>query len=285
MLIKKLSITFIASLFFIGFQGCNPLKSKSYLSPPQYNLNNPVELKLPIALDEISGLTYYPKDSSVFAITDESGILFKIYLTGSGIIKEWRFDKNYDMEDVVMRDSIFYVLISNGDIQTLKFTGDSILKEKSDFPSASVKNNEFETLYFDDTLGLVLLCKDCKMDNKQVVTAFGYTPATKSFTKGLFKIDAKKVGLKTGKGNLHLKPSAAAINPLTDELYILASANKLLVVTDRKGNLIDTYPLDPGKFNQPEGITFTPSGSLIISNEKGEEETATILIFKPLKKD
>ena len=56
------------------------------------------------------------------------------------------------------------------------------------------------------------------------------------------------------------------------------------MVTDRNGNVKNTYQLDPVTFNQPEGITFTPWGDLIISNEKGEQENATILIFKPKKK-
>ena len=78
---------------------------------------------------------------------------------------------------------------------------------------------------------------------------------------------------------LHFKPSAATINPLTNELYILASVNKLLVVADRKGNVKDVYPLDPVTFNQPEGITFTPWGDLIISNEKGDEGSCYFFTF------
>jgi uncharacterized protein YjiK len=68
-------------------------------------------------------------------------------------------------------------------------------------------------------------------------------------------------------------------------LYILASVNKLLVIADKKGNVKNVYTLDPATFNQPEGITFTPSGTLIISNEKGDEDNATLLIFKPQKKN
>jgi hypothetical protein len=56
------------------------------------------------------------------------------------------------------------------------------------------------------------------------------------------------------------------------------------VVADRNGKVKDVYPLDPVTFNQPEGITFTPWGDLLISNEKGEKDAATILIFKPKKK-
>ncbi len=43
--------------------------------------------------------------------------------------------------------------------------------------------------------------------------------------------------------------------------------------------------LDPIIFKQPEGITFTPWGDLLISNEAVDKYgNATLLIFKPKKK-
>jgi DNA-binding beta-propeller fold protein YncE len=90
----------------------------------------------------------------------------------------------------------------------------------------------------------------------------------------------KKLGLP----KMKLKPSAAAINPVTNELYILASVNNLLVVTDRQGKFKEVYVLDPGIYKQPEGITFTPAGDMIISNESHETGLANILILKNKKK-
>ena len=74
-----------------------------------------------------------------------------------------------------MHDSTFYLLISNGDIETLKFKGDSIIKSKSSISGCKQKTNEFETLYYDNSLGLVMLCKDCEDDKKKMVTAWGKT--------------------------------------------------------------------------------------------------------------
>ena len=91
----------------------NPVKNDS----SRYDLDNPVKIKLPGSLDEISGIVFYPKDSSLFAIKDEAGILYKIFLTKKNMVAEWRFDKKKDFEDLVVHDSIFYVLISNGDIE------------------------------------------------------------------------------------------------------------------------------------------------------------------------
>ncbi len=283
MLIKNLSFPAIALLILFGTQSCESQKSKTLATPSQYDLNNPMEFKLPQGLNEISGLAYYPKDSSVFAIIDEDGILFKIFLNGSGTIKKWKFDKKHDFEDLVLHDSSFYVLISNGDIETLKFDGDSIIANKSKLEDASKKTNEFESLYYDDSLGLVMMCKDCEDDKKKTITAWGYSPDSMAYSSDLFSIEAEQLAKKIKEKKLHFKPSAAAINPLTHELYILSSVNKLLVIADSRGMVKEVFPLNPVIYKQPEGMTFTPWGDLLISNEAGESGNANILIFKPKK--
>ena len=284
MLIKNLLICALASVILSSIQSCDTeKKSKLLPTPTLYDLNNPLVFQLPQGLNEISGLAYYPKDSSVFAIIDEEGIFFKIYMNGSTTIKKWKFDKGRDFEDVVMKDSVFYVLVSNGDIEKLQFTGDSIIVNKSDLSGTSKKVNEFETLYYDDSLGLVLMCKECEEDNKKISSAIGFSPDSMAYKAGLFSIDGKQIAEKTGEKKLEFKPSAAAINPLTNELYIIASVNKLLVIADRKGNVKEVYPLNSKIYKQPEGITFTPKGDLLISNEAAESGNANILIIKAKK--
>jgi uncharacterized protein YjiK len=139
MLIKNLFTPALALFILFGYQSCDSQKkAKPLATPALYDLNNPVVFSLPDGLGEISGIAYYPKDSAVFAIVDEEGILFKIYLNGSKVIKKWKFDKKHDFEDVVMHDSTFYVLISNGDIETMKFSGDTIIANKSKLTDARI---------------------------------------------------------------------------------------------------------------------------------------------------
>lgn len=282
MLFKNLVPFLVAASVF--HCSCQTKTPKAYPSPALYDLNHPEVYELPEGLSEISGMAYYPKDSSVFAIIDEDGLFYKISLNGSKTIQKWKFDKKHDYEDVVLQDSTFYVLISNGDIETLRFQGDSIITSKSNLSGASKKMNEFESLYYDHDLGLVLLCKDCEEDGKKIVTAWGFSPDSSAYNPSLFAIDVKQVAEKLGVKKLELKPSAAAINPLTDELYILASINHLLLISDRKGNVKEVWQLDPHIYKQAEGITFTPAGEMLISNEAGEAGNANILIFKRKKK-
>jgi uncharacterized protein YjiK len=273
---------------FHSFEGCNTTKNKINLPCKEYDLSKPYKLKLGDALAEISGINYYPKDTSVFAISDETGYLYKIYLNKNYLTEEWKFDKPHDFEDVFLHDGTFYVLESNGNISALNFSakGDTIFNRKSKFPGKDKKKNEFESLYYDEEYHqLNMICKDCKVDKKNVVSSWTFDPSNDSYTVSQFSINVKPIKQKLGEQEIKLKPSAAAINPVTKDVWILASDNQLLIVTDRKGNATEVCTLDPVIFNQPEGITFTPSGDLLISNEAGNKyETASLLIFKPRKK-
>jgi len=254
----------------------------AYKSPDGYNLNNPFLLKLPVELGEISGVAFYARDSSVFAIGDEYGWLYKIPLTGSKPIQKWKFSSQGDYEDLVMVDKVFYVLQSKGNITAFTFDDhNQILTQQKEFPAAG---NEFEILYFDPHLfKLTLICKDCETDKKKALTAFYFNLLNKQFDDSS-SINVTAIANMIGEKKIKFKPSAAAINPVTDELYILSSVNKLLVITDRKGNPKQTIPIDAALFKQPEGITFTPEGDMIISNESADRGAANLLFFKYTKK-
>ena len=288
MLNRNLIIVLFFLAKFPSFHGCTSNKNKINLPCKEYDLNNPYILKLKDALSEISGINFYPKDSSVFAISDENGNLYKIYLNKNLLTAKWKFDKKQDFEDVCLHDSTFYVLGSNGNIETLNFSqkGDTIFNRKSIFPEENKKRNEFESMYYDEQYkGLVMICKDCEDDKKNKVSAWNFDPASDTYTPSQFSIDVKTIAEKTGNKKIKFKPSAAAINPLTNDVWILASTNQLLIVTDRKGHTKEVYTLNPVMFTQPEGITFTPWGDMIISNEAGDKyDTATLLIFKPKKR-
>ncbi|MEO8414514.1 MAG: SdiA-regulated domain-containing protein [Ginsengibacter sp.] len=270
---------------FHSFEGCSANKNIINLPCKEYDLNNPYILRLGDALSEISGISFYTKDSSVFAINDESGYLYKIHFNKKFLVENWKFDKQHDFEDVLLHDSSFYILESNGNIETLNFSvnGDTIFNRKSVFPSQDKSRNEFESLYYnEENNGLVIVCKDCENDKKNAVSAWDFDPAADTYTPSGFSINVKPVAKITGEDKLKLKPSATAVNPITKDIWILSSDNQLLVVTDREGNTREVYTLNPVIFNQPEGITFTPWGDLLISNEAGDKYgTATLLIFKP----
>jgi uncharacterized protein YjiK len=117
-----------------------------------------------------------------------------------------------------------------------------------------------------------------------MVSAWGFSLDSKQFTPSILSINVEPAIEKTGEQKMKFKPSATAINPVTNELYILSSINHLLIVTDRGGKFKEAFRLDPAIYKQAEGIAFTPAGDMIISNESHETGLANILIIKNKKK-
>ena len=281
MIYRKLLLLFFCGMgcFAIGCK--NKSSDTTYPSPEGYNINKPIVTKLPPMLDEISGISFYPKDKSLFAIHDERGWLYKIYLGNKLKVDKWKYSTGADFEDVAMVDSMFFAIKSNGNIVAFRFARpDSPLVKTFHLPEKGKK--EFETLYYDSSRQeLLMICKDCESDEKNLTSAYAFDyKQMKYLDSPVFVIDAKHIEKKLGDKMPKFKPSAAAINPRTGELFIISSVNKILVVVENTGKVKDVFQLDPILFKQPEGLTFTPEGDLLISNESAGVGPATILLFK-----
>ncbi len=182
-------------------------------------------------------------------------------------------------------EDTIYLLISTGSI--VKVTG---YRSEDSIQAAVIATvpgrNEFESMYYDaDAHSIVLLCKDCHKEKDQVRTAYRYDLETSRLVDTpYYYISIKDVRKVLEDNRAEFKPSAAAIHPLQQKLYIVSSIGKVLVVTDKMGKVEQAIPISPTMFPQPEGMTFAPNGDLYISNEKATEERATLLRFAFKKK-
>jgi uncharacterized protein YjiK len=274
----------LAAAVLIALVACGPKASSIHGNTEGYDFDHPKVVDMPTTLGEISGLWYYAKDNSLFAIEDEDGFLYKIFPTQPDRILRWRFHGHGDFEDVCMVNGAFYILRSDGSVFVTSIpSGDAVQSTKYELPESG---NEFESLYYDDSLKLIILvCKDCKADDKKTVSTWAFNPATNEFTAGPYEIDANRVSAITADQS-RFKPSAATINPFTGQLWLLSSVNKLIVVASREGGVIQAYPLNPGIYKQPEGIAFGSDRTLYISNESAGKGSANILVmpYRPQKK-
>jgi uncharacterized protein YjiK len=129
---------------------------------------------------------------------------------------------------------------------------------------------------------MIMICKACEEDKGQRrTTAYGFNMATKEFSDTpAYQINIDDIEKITGDKIAQFKPSAALIHPIEKRLYILAAVNRLLVITDLNGKVLEAYNLRHTTFKQPEGIAFAPNGDMYISNESADEAQANILKFK-----
>lgn len=261
---------------------CNMQNKAAVASPPGYDLAQPEKFKMPSSLLEISGISFRKGNSdTIFAIQDEEGKVFRLTWQNKKQTHA-RFAKNGDYEDIAILNEQVLVLKSNGELFSFPFS--QMNNEDAEQVKAwkhLVPPGEYEGLYGDEATGnIYLLCKDCETDNKQkTVTGYILSGTDSLRQTGQFTIDM--TAAKTGGGKIKkgFRPSALAYNPITREWFVISAANQLLVVTDDNWHIKETYHLDSGIFNQPEGIAFDKAGNLYISNEGDELTDGNILKF------
>lgn len=272
----------LPALLLLGvLAGCRP-KLRELKSPPHYNFSKVFTNKLEPKLIEISGIAWDSKNNVFLAIDDGSDKLFFLDKENKIIKEEFKFGDVGDYEDVAIMNGYAYILRSDGMIT--KFVKDSSGKVYGlDLGTISLSGtNDFETMYSDPAhKALVVICKNCKTDDENSVSAFAFYPDSIGFdNKPLYVLDAKKIKELSPVKTSKFQPSAAAIHPILQKLFILSSASKQLVVTDLNGKIEAVYRLSPKVFPQPEGITFQQDGDMYISNEGLKSRKATLLKFE-----
>ena len=264
----------------------------------KFDLNHPAELiKLPSKLKEISGITFISKNK-IACVQDEAGTVFIYDIRKDKLKESIDFGGNKDYEAIANVNDTIYVLRSNGDIyeidslestNTLSITHHTFLS----------KVNNCEGMCFDaKNYRLLVACKghpekgsakrfekavyafDLNTKKMKEEPVLVFDPAMIiSVTKSIGDDDSPSANEKE---NL-FEPSEITIEPTTGNFYILSSVGKRLAIFSEKGELICASKLDPDIFKQPEGIAFSSSGDLIISDE-GKGGKANLVVIKPLSK-
>ena len=246
-----------------------------------YEHFSPSIVYLPETLSEISGIIYYPKDSSIICINDNEGVLYKFPLYKRKELQNWPFSSGVDFEEIVLHDSTFFAIQSNGSITKLRATTEGLVKNVYPSPT-DIKLREFEAVIYDTASHLLLLvCKDCEDDSTNMTSVWGYQIDNESMLpKPAFKIYHKSIEQILGHRIEKFKPSAAGVHPITGDYYLISAINDLLVVIDRLGRVKGACVIDKVLFKQPEGLCFMPNGDMLISNEFADRGRATILLYK-----
>lgn len=276
----RLDLLFLMIATGIICGGCRGTKVRKIQSPPHYNFGQVFTHKLDPKLKEISGMAWDNKKDEFIVHNDESGKLFYLDKETKAIKAEHPFGEKGDYEDVVVINSVPYVLRSDGLVLRVDTdsTGKYIPVEIGKPGVGGV--NDFESMYYDAARkALVLLCKNCETDNKQVVSAYAcYLDSMGFDPRPVYSISVEAIKTASPFKSSRIEPSGAAVHPVLQKLFILSSASSQLIIAGLDGKPEGVYELGKKLFPQPEGITFKSNGDMYISNE-GRAERATILRF------
>lgn len=282
-------------LFLLGLLSCTNLNgnkgqgkiysdySKELVPYALFEPDN--KIKLHWDLEEISGLAYY-KDGLLGAVEDERGKLYILDAETGDIKRKIKFEKVGDYEGVEFINEMAWVMKSNGDFFTFNIRDDQeVIVKKIRSPFSS--DNDLEGLGMINNHLLIACKKEGQIDG------------VKRKGKGIYKMIEQQaepflfVKLKELnefiKNRNHLNkikdfdPSAIAVHPQNNDIYIL-SADRVLVVYDSEKKLKEVVKLNSRIYTQPEGICFNPQGVLYISSE-GDGDRGELFTFNPLAKD
>lgn len=226
--------------------------------------------ELPKKLDEISGL-HFIDEERIACVQDEDGIIFIYSLKTEEILREHKFAAPGDYEAMAYLNNEYWIAESNGEIFQVSDldTQDGELEGiQLDFEY----RNNIEGMAASSDGKLWLAVKERNLDNSgDYKGIYEFDPETKILNREpIAKIqynDPKFDILKTDNPRKLIRPSDIGFNPVNGNLYILDAEFPKLIITDKSGKIIELHLLDPAEFEQPEGITFSNSGRIFISNE------------------
>lgn len=243
-----------------------------------YNLNEPDrEISLPKKLREISGISYY-MNNLLICIQDEKGVIYFFDTMQEKIVRKTKFSKRGDYEDITFFENNAYIIRSDGRLYKVE-NFDTENPKISWLDTELDEDNNTEGLcYHTKTNSLLIACKELSNLPEQEEE-----PMKRAIYRFSLKfeelIEEPFIKLDLYENFKDIKPSAIAIHPITEEIYILASVGKSLIICSPDRRINQIVKLEKRIFKQPEGICFSPEGDLYISNE-GKKGSANILIFK-----
>ncbi|WP_339699590.1 SdiA-regulated domain-containing protein [uncultured Marixanthomonas sp.] len=221
--------------------------------------------ELPSILDEISGIVWL-EDGRIACIQDEVGIVFFYNLKTKKLDGQVKFAGDGDYEGLALMGKNMYVVRSDGEIfELLDFLGEDPVFNQYELP-LSEKHN-IETLLADEKNNrLLLMAKDHEPFDNDGRGIYGYDLETKNLLeKPVLLVTSRDAEIQ--KTLKKIRPSDIAIHPKTKEIYVLQGTKPRIIIVSPDGVAKQEYPLNNKVFYQPEGITFSPDGTLYISNE------------------
>lgn len=271
--------------------GVNSLSGQSLF---KYRLDLPdVQRQLPVILNEVSGLTDIDM-SQVACVQDEIGTVFIYNFRSGEITSQHVFDSIGDFEGLTYTGKALYILRSDGRLSEWdQFNSGKAAFRHYKLPLSTSDN---EGLCYDAGFNRLLIAAKSKPRDHDAKTArliYSFDLSKKqlqekpvySLNTDVLAAAAAKYGIANretnAKGELkpfNFRPSSLAVHPVTDHIYIISAADRLLLVINRKGDVLHMEPLNPDRFAKAEGITFLHDGTMIITNEAAGK-TPTLLLY------
>lgn len=255
-------------------------------------------LELADDLNEISGLSISPDGQFLLAVQDEQGIVYFVDRTSGEIVKKIDFWKEGDYEGVETAGEEIFVTKSTGTVYRVMNPG-SDGQQTEKYNDGLDGSNDVEGLAYDPLEQcLLLVCKNHPGDDKDIRNIYRFPlsemeldmdpayqlslKAIKKYLKtdpDIMRLSKVKDFFYEEKNDLDFNPSALAVHPFDGNLYLLSSKGKMIIVLNRRNEVIYIQKLQKEEHPQPEGLCFDREGNMYIANE-ARDAKGTILLYR-----
>lgn len=225
---------------------------------------------LPKALREVSGLTLLP-GRGVLADDDERGILFLLDPARGTVRGRWPLagQPAADFEGIALAGREVFLLTSDGRLY------ETAIPPAAESPLPyRVRDThlggscEFEGLAYDAVTSVLLLpCKTIRTSARGVaLRIYRWDPRSGHLARPAV-VEVSRSSLKRQSDWTRFNASAIEVVPADGHLLVLSAAQRGLLELGPGGAVVGVRRLRAGSHGQPEGLTLTPEGDLLISDE------------------
>ncbi|QMU29344.1 SdiA-regulated domain-containing protein [Adhaeribacter radiodurans] len=234
---------------------------------------------MPAILKEVSGIAYLGPDRFA-CVQDEAGIIFIYNTATSSIEKQITFGGSGDYEGITITGKSAYVVSSDGKLYEIEDLEQDEPNVKTYATSLTAEQNVEGLCYDKKQNRLLLAIKGAEVNDPDNKGIYAFDLQSKKLnSEPVYKINLRDpvfARLSSKKTNAIMQPSEINVHPVTGDIYVTEATKPKLLILDNSGEIKNLLILNSSEFSQPEGLTFSPTGDLFISNE-GKKEAGNIL--------
>ncbi len=242
-------------------------------------------------LTEISGLGFNSEENTIYTINDEEGKVYILNPKNGNILDHYKFAKKGDYEGIELINNEVLVTNSSGDIYISNFQENKAIIQHTPLS----KINDVEGMGYDvESDQILLACKgEPWLPIKGDKGIFAYNQTFHRMDSIVF-LDIKISDLiscvdttytdelmkkSLGRRLKEFAPSAIAIDPTNQDIYILTAHGSIIAVFDKNKKIRDIVHLNELIIPQPEGLCFDNLNNLFISTE-GHGGSAKLFMYE-----
>lgn len=238
-------------------------------------------IALPDSLREVSGLAA-ASPGSVFAHSDEGGVVHEIGLTDGRVIRSFALGDPVeadDFEGIAADGERIYLITSEGRMLVASAGANGARVPFEEYDTGVGRACEIEGLSLAPEPGnLLIVCKAMlRGERRGTLVIYQWNTATHDRAEEPWREIDLTEALRAGRGEF--APSGIEWVPETRQLLVISARGRSMLVLDESGRVLSRHPLNAASHPQAEGVTVVGSNQLVIADEGADGRPGRLSVY------